>query len=653
MRILPVSTRQDISFKRRLTNDEENELRSVTAQAKEVLGNTGNSVLIIHDTCLPQSPARNTGVANILGRESDEFFEFAKTYFGVNTIEVLPQGEAGRVHRNGLVCAYENSALGLNDSLINPETLTGAKWRHILEQEEFDSIVAANDTVDKATTVQYDKINGQGTEFQTQMRNAFDRFMLLDENDELRRGFEKFKLENADWLEPKAVYDIIKRQNHGLDFECWSSTLDKNLYNQSFSETQRQTRINSLLRLNKKDAEFFRFKQFVAESHLQEGREKLHQKGLKLFGDMQIGFSPDERWANPEAFLPDYHIASNDWKAPCVNFLSLNDENSAASKLLKRKAALNARRYDGIRFDASWLYIRPKMVNNNTGTISRINYGGRILKMMEDEIKRVQGDKFSAQNLIHEFKAGREDFSIFSGDTPLPEVASRVTIFESENLGFSWGHYNYYSKTLGMSADSYILGVGDHTAQPLRQIAEEIQDSVAGNFIRKNGQVDVLAHIFNDTVENLAKPAEFIRAKFADTMCAKHNFIFFMDALGGISRFDSQRLNCKENYAYKISANFKQLYHQALQRGQGFNLPDVLARAFEKEGLCEQHKDLYKKLCDLANILKEKEHSQTENVVKKSAKGNAWKMGLIGVGVAAFILLLAGLRKHSNEQQAK
>ncbi|MCM1010774.1 MAG: 4-alpha-glucanotransferase [Fusobacterium sp.] len=656
MRILPVTQRQNIAFKRRLTNDEERELRTLNAQAKEVLGNTGNSVLIVHDACLPQAPARNTGVANILGQDSEEFFDFAKTYFGVNTIEVLPQGEAGRVHKNGLVCAYGNSALGLNDSLINPEILTEAKWRHIMLPEEFEAIVAANNAVDKATTVQYDKINGQNSVFQKQLRNSFDRFMVLDKNDDLRIEFEKYKAENADWLEPKVVYDVIKRQNGGREFDRWDSSLDKNLYNPRYPETQRNERINDVLSSNKRDAEFFRFKQFVAEKHLQLGREKLNKQGLKLFGDMPIGFAREEIWANPEAFLQDCHVASNDWKAPCLNYPTLTDENSAASRLLKRKAALNARRYDGIRFDASWLYIMPKMVDNNSQTIRRLYFGGDVLKMMEDEIRRVQGDKFSMQNLIHEFKASRDDFSIFNQGDIMPEVASRVTIFESENLGHSWGNNDYYSKTLGLAGDSYILGVGDHTAQPLRQIAEGMPDLVAHSIglVRKEEQIPVLAHIFNDTVENLSHPAEFIRSKFADTMSAKHNFVFFMDALGNMSRFDSQRLNRRENYAFKVPSDFKTKFHQALQKGHALNLPDILARAFEKEGLCEQHAELYKKLCKFAAILREKDVANVSENVKKTSKGGGWKTaGIIGLSLVALVALGMAFGKRSKQSDSE
>ena len=70
MKISPIAATQSLSFKRRLTHAEETEMAQVNARAKELLGNTGNSVLIVHDACLPQSAAKNTGVANILNPES-------------------------------------------------------------------------------------------------------------------------------------------------------------------------------------------------------------------------------------------------------------------------------------------------------------------------------------------------------------------------------------------------------------------------------------------------------------------------------------------------------------------------------------------------------------------------------------------------------
>lgn len=661
MKVYPADLRSNIAFKRHLTKAEEKEMVGLNNEAKELLGNTGNSVLVIHDACLPQSASVNTGVANLLGKDSAKFFDFAKTYFGINTIQVFPQGEFIKAHESGLVSAYSYSALGLNNSLIDLDSLTQDKWRNILLPEEFKAVVDANTLNDKARLVNFENINAPESAFQAKLKTAFNRFLTLDEDDSLRVDFEKFKRENDDWLTPKAVYSILKKENGGKENHSWSSALDKSLYDtaSAFSETERQERINNLLQVNKKHAEFVKFKQFVAEQHLDEARGNLHKKGLKLFGDMPIKFSFDEIWANPKAFLQGFSVRANDWCAPCLNYQeAVNDKDSAAAKLLKRKASLSARRYDGTRIDVSWMYVTPKIINNKTGESQRLNLGDTLLTMIEDEIKRVQGSSFSLQNIIHEFKAGSSDFSMFKEGSISPVVSPRMVILESENMTRGWGYNDYYTKTLGFTADGFIYGPGDHTSQPLVQIADGMVDAVERKnsnitLIRRDIQAPVLAELFNEETETMLKPSEFIRAKFADIMTAKHNFMFYMDPLGRSARFDSQCLNRLENYRWKVSANFLDDYHKSLQKGRALNLPDVLAKALEKEGLHEEHKDLYEKLLKFAKILEEEDPKDVVDSVSEAAgKSGGKKLGLIVAGVVAVgLLTLCAFKKTANKEQ--
>ena len=634
MRIYPVS-QNSIAFKRQLTKAETSEFQKVTAEAKQVLGNTGNSVLILSDACLPQDAKKNIGVANLLDKNSQEFFDFAKTYWGINTVQVLPQGECLRVGRSGLVCSYAYSALGLNDGLISAEALTQPKWKGLLKPSEFEEIVVANDKFDKDSMVNFDNVNSENSVFQKTLRKAFNRFVVMDENEPLKREFEVFKSENNDWLKPKSVYRLLKKQNGGKDFYKWDSDLDRELYDSTsrFTESQRKTRIDEVLNSNKSDVDFFEFKQFLAEKHLEEARHKLNKKGLKLFGDMLINFSEDEKWANPQAFRKDYYIGSNDWRASCLDYHNIRDENSASAKLLKRKAGLFAKRYDGTRFDAAWMYINPKMINRDTKQILRLDLGSSVLDLIENEFKKVKGATFSKEDLSYEFKAGFDEFSMFKDGAVRPEVASRVAILESEFMSDTWGHNNHFRNVAGFKPEGYILGVGDHTAQPLAQIALGVNDGVevfksqsSVPCIRRDAHAPALAKLFNDTVENMSVPANFVRAKFADIIDAKHNFVFYMDALGRTSRFDSQGLNNSDNYRFKIGQDYQQAYHKNVQKGFGLNLPDVMAKAFERAGLQEQHADLYKKLQDFAKILKEKD---VEDVVDVSRRVSSGKWGYV------------------------
>ena len=89
MKIGKVQT--DISFKRALTSDELTEYKKVLSEARSVANNGGNSIFIVHDSCLPQALETDTGVGHLTSKSSSEFFDYIKTYMGVNSVEVLPQ----------------------------------------------------------------------------------------------------------------------------------------------------------------------------------------------------------------------------------------------------------------------------------------------------------------------------------------------------------------------------------------------------------------------------------------------------------------------------------------------------------------------------------------------------------------------------------
>ena len=644
MQVSPISIPYKVNFGRRLSADEEHEMVSANSQAKRLLGNTGNSTLIVHDVCLPQNNTTNTGVASPHARKSLEFFEFAKKYFGINTVEYLPQGEFTKKHRSGLICAYSNSSLSLNESLIDLEALTSENWDEILKPEELESIVDENNLPTKETLVNFENIYGEKTEFQTGLKKAFKRFKNLDRDNLLAQEFSQYKVANDDYLMPKAIYNVLKGQNDGKDFDKWTNELDKALFDDEspFTKEQRNTRIKEILDNNAEEIEFYKFKQFVAEKHLAESRLELQKKGIKVIGDMPIGFAKDEIWTNPKAFLRNGYVSASDWKAPCLNYDDIiNNSESAGAKLLKRKAGLMAQRYDGLRFDASWMYIRPNITAPEHE--KHPDYGSKVLKIMEDEVQRVQGSEFSEENLIHEFKASHENFPLFEGGNINKEVRNRYIILESENLNSGWGNSDYCKRTF----DKYILGIGDHTAKPLQTIAETENT-------QKATQVRALAKIFNDAEENLTNPVEFVRAKFADIMSSKHNFIFYMDAFGRTERFDSQAENGFENYRYKIPEDYLDSYHKAVQEGRGLNLSDALAKAFEKEGLDKKHPHLYKKLCKFAQILKEKEPTETSASQTKSAEKFPWKkLGIGGAIIVATGLAVGAIYKYNKQKESE
>ena len=598
MRIFSVNS--FINFKRELKPNEINDYKSTLLKAREIVGQTDKSIFIMPSSCLPQSKEFNTGIGHIASKKSQEYLEYMHNYLGFNIVEDLPAGQV--VPFNDFYCAYNSSALALGNHQICPELLLTDEYANILTKEELAEIVNNNKIKEKDSLVNFKNVMNINSSQDKVIKKAYKRFLELDNNNDLKKRFFKFIEENKDWL------------NFPREYEG--------------------------------DLEYFKFKQFLAEEHLQKGRKSLNSKNIKLAGDCLIGFSADEVKAFPEAFKKDHFIGTPDWCLPALNYDTILDESSASNKLLKRKIQLFAKRYDVIRFDVAWAYVTPIITPSDVHSIKEENrkyMGDSLLKLIEKWVKEIKGEDFDLKNLIYEFDADPKEFKAFEGSDLIPALKNRVKIYGStymHNTGYDkWG-YNRAFLDRGWSPDEFIIGVGNHDPQPLRQIANDIPDQVKvfseeenkyviREYFHKKDAIKPLSEELNIPQEKLNNPVEFAKAKFAEPMTAKNNQYFYMDVFGREERFDMQGLNTtvhpEKNYAYKVPENYQKAYHKAIQEGFGFNIMDSLEKIFVSKGYDKKHPDLYAKIVKYKNILKEKDVTEEVSTKVNETKSNIVK----------------------------
>jgi len=655
--VLVKSVKSNISFKRALAPNEMGRFSAVCDEAKKLVGQTGKSIFIVHDACLPQSEAKNTGVGNLSSDEAQAFFAYMKQYLGFNTVEVLPPGEI-KGH-NSFYCAYAGSALSLGNHQINPELLTTEKFNKILSLQEFNEIVSANTAQNKETVANFKNVTGENSALEIALKKAFKRFMELDGSTELKKSFEAYKAENNDWLEPKSVFKILEKKYGTDDYTCWGG-IDGILYDPYVKEPDRIARIAQILKENPDETEFYKFKQFLADSHLAIGRKKLNSLGVSLTGDCEIGFSKDEVWANPKAFIQGAFIGDKDWAAPCLDFDSIKngDITSESAKLLKRKVQLCAKRYDSIRFDVGWAYFKPIIYHYN-GNVQTKNLGNSVLSFIEQSVKEIKGQNYDLNNLIYEFQGG----DIFDSTGNLYEpVKKRVKVFDSvfmkDNAEDIWGSNNAYLKR-GWAPDEFVIGVGNHDSQPLRQIANNIKDTVPaddGGYHKKLA-ADALAKIFGIDRAKLDDPVEFAKAKWAEPMMAKNNMMFYADVFARQERFNMHHENLtvhpERNFALKIPFDYEKAYHKGIQEGFGFNIMDSFEKIFKTKGLDKTQPELYAEIVKFRDILNEGGSAAKST---RNLKNNKFIKPIILIGaavclIAATIMVLK--KKPSNVQNKK
>ena len=653
MRISPI--RNSVSFGRELRQNEIAEYTAVRDEAKKLAGQTGKSIFIVHDPCLPREKSVDTGLGNLATKEAKDFFQYMKTYLGFNTVEVLPAGEVATF--KGAYCAYAGTALSLGNHQINPLLLTTPEFEKILKRKEYDEIVKSNKKMSPPEWyANFKNVMEDNSAQDKALKIAYERFKKLPANSKLKKEFAQYSTENNDWLEPKGIFKTLLKTYHTHKYDEWQNEVDRNLYNPDFDLGKRTERIEELLKENSDNIEFYKFKQYLADSHLAIGRRNLNNLGLDLKGDCEIGFSADEKWANPKAFKHGHFIGMKEWGLPALDYDTLSDPNSAAAKLLKKKVQLCAKRYDSIRFDVGWAYVNPKIFPDEGKPFTKY-MGDSVLNFIENAVKEVKGENYDLKNLIYEFEGG--DIFGQNGEL-LPPVKNRVKIFGTTYMHESWGSNDAFLKR-GWSPDEFIVGVGNHDPQPLRQIANNVEDlTVHDNRFHKAPAINPLARILKLNPENLNNPVEFAKAKWAEPMMAKNNQMFYMDVFGREERFDMQDLNAvypERIYAYKIPENYRQLYHQAIREGYGFNIMDSLDKVFKAKGLDQSHPEIYAKIVHFRDVLLEDPSNGSLNKVSKNKflKPLVVSTALIATltGGAVFMKNRKNSTKNRNENFAK
>ena len=543
-------------------------------QAKAKAGNCGKSVLIIPADCLPNS----TGVGNLGTEESLKFFDFAKQYWGINELQILP---AGRFHKhNGHYPIYSGSSMDLGEQMIDIKSF--------IPESDYQKIVKNHK---QTGFVDYENIISHNSVQEEVLKNLYDNM-----NSNMKAEFELYKTKRANLLEKNGLYHALREINGTHEYKNWNAT-DKNLFNPDIVDSaKRQKRIEEIHKLKGKKIDFYKFKQYLAEKSLEKAKRNINSKGLKLNGDMICGFSYDEVWSHPKAFIENATIG---WGLPALNF-----DTPEAEKLLREKVRLYAERYDGFRVDASWTYVNQPV--NSTYK----DHGDRILNIIDDEVKKVKGVNYDLKNIMHEFAASSEQFSLYSGDQMKPYLKDRVKIYTSEGLLSDWGSNKSFLKR-GWNPKSFIIGASNHDSDKIKLT---------------DRQAEILSDILKIPRKKLEKYSEFFKAKIAEPLSAYNNMIYFTEALG----LNGSRLTTV------VPDNYEKTYLEAVKKGEAYNPMDALEKIFKANGIDKEDPKLYGKIVKYRKILEDK----TVFPFKKA-------------GIAALCLILTGYGIYKYTQKTK
>lgn len=584
-----------------LTKEEKEAFIKTKESALDVIGRPEKSVFIYSSACLPQAPESNTGTGTLLSKQGEEFLDVVKTFTTANVIQDVPSGEYMAAPDGGFYTPYKTSSQALSTHLIEPELLLDDKFGKIITPEELKEVVSANNGECKDVLANFENVVAPNSPFDKMLKKAYERFKTGESEQikALRSEYDAYSAKNAQWLESHGIYEVLSKKYNTPLFDHWGEEVDKKLYDPDFSQEARDARRAKILSENASDIEFYKFKKFLSDKFLGLARDKAHEKGLKFGGDVAYQFPLSDMFSNPKAFSYDVYMGPLDKKIPALNFYQITDQNSPAAKLLAQKFALAASRYDTIRVETGWGYVTP-MLRNSEGSYHEQKYmGSSVLELIENAVKSVKGENYNPKDIFYEVEAGEKDFKAFNDDGSLLEpLRDRVKIYTSDYMKRGWGSSRAYSDNFKIPASDYMYGASKVDTTPLVELATH------GIYTqRKENQVKELGSILNLDTKTLEDTNEFIRAKNAEPLLAKNNFMFFTEFFGSDRTFSDVARATKESFRVKIPANPEQAYYDAVKTGHAFNLMDAFEKIFKAKGYDNEHPELFAKIVEFKNKL--------------------------------------------------
>jgi len=610
-----------INFGNALSTRQEKEQKELIKEVRQALGHDDAiSVGKIYAAGAPSAAGQDTGVGKINSQENFRLCELLQVYAGATAIKSFPLGQLGSsmaYKEKGYYGSYQRSTLTLGEDNINLFNLSKPEYGSILPKSEAQKFVdrhsksgVGQNKINYANEI--GRENPENYPINSALKVAFHNFKTQEATPkltELRNEFEAYKVQkqpvDIDDIQTRAaLYPVLQAENklnffHGFDKNPEIRAAKMPEFEKMKSE-------------HAEEIEFFKFKQFIAEKEVAAAKQELNKKGMDLFVDMAIGFSPVEEATYPDAFLDGNNgrKASLGWGLPVLDVESLTQkDDSPAHKLLRDKTALNLMRADGIRFDVGWSYAKP-FFDKGDGYV-HLDATSKIIHTFEDTAREIKGENFDQRKLVYEFDASKTDFDIVKENKLFQDIKGMLVLTtveeynDDKNIG--WKHTAFFHEQCRLKDDQMLVGTNNHDRESVIECAENPQ-------MREN-HISALKRVFNTEDESLFKDdndvnennRKFTLGKFAECFNVKNQFTFYNDVFGRRCKVDTHWVKPVENeYRCRLERNYEENFHRNIQEGYGLNLMDTFRFIMEQRGLDKTMPALFNKVKAFAEYLAEK-----------------------------------------------
>ncbi len=617
--------------------------KKTVAKGLKTLGKK-NLALILQGVSFPSVNNDNTGFGSYNSDGGKRVIDFASGMF--SGIQLGPAGKTKLSDSS----PYTGTIFSENPLFINLKELTTKDWGNLLSEKTYQAIVENNPS--KGTNRASYAYACE--KFEVALKEVYQNFKK-NSSSKFQKPFEKFKKENAFWLDNDALYEAFVLENSSDYWPHWKSELDKTVFNPK-DQKAAQSRIKEISKKYENVIEQYKFTQFIVAQQSEKTREYAKKHNIKMIADRQVAFSDRDCWAYQSLFLegyclgcpPDYFSEDGQaWGFPVVDPEKLFDAkgNLGEAGVLLKKLYLKMFKENpgGVRIDHTVGLVDPWVYK--AGCLPKIEEGaGRLysspqhpvlkkyaIATMEDIdteydpdeekwVKKLTDSQIAKYGLMIEKiviaaakEAGLDKNAIVAEDLgtltyPVEQVMKKYELQGMKLVQFvvpDEEDHPYRCKNI--VPNSWAM-VGTHDNEPILMWAQSMmKEQVQLEPHVKNLMEDMFCKFDNpdEFCQKLWNDPQFLAfAKLVEIFAsdAQNLQVFFTDFFGINEVYNKPGTSGDPNWTLRLPDEFEEFYKQGLCECKALNLPLVISYAIRARGaeFATKNNEL---LCELGKLI--------------------------------------------------
>jgi 4-alpha-glucanotransferase len=579
-------------------------------------------VLGVHASAFPPG-SWDTGYGAPLSDAGQRLLRFAAR-LGFNALQVGPAGQVSTVN----LSPYDGTAFARNTWSLGVRALAEDELARLLPADVIDRLgLGAVGT----TRVQPHRVTHIISQVLDACCAGFQRLRTREPAHPLLREFDRFRLEQAPWLELNAACDALA-ERFGGDSKRVGPAVHA-LFGRGAPGQQGHAALREHLGPAFDRSELA---QYLCHAQSASFRALARAEGLSLWGDLQVGFSERDRMLYSECFTPRWLLGAppsrtnpegQPWGYPVLDPDQLDSPDSPARRIFERRLRKMLSEHDGVRIDhphglvCPWIYrssdqdashavrhgarafesprgpdhdlerwaiARPSDLNPR----ARSAFADDLVEHLDDAQVARYARLFDVLANLSDGRGGlREVFAaevLSTSPYPLRRVLARHGLgrFRVTQKADTTDPDDVYRTDQARPEDWVMLGT--HDTPPVF--------AVAAGWLHTRTAEARAAYLAARLIEDpAARPAavarfassaaELVSASFADLLAsrAENVYVFVGDLLGETEPFNRAGIVHPDNWTARLPENFEDVYAQRVRDGRALDITAALTLAVTRK----------------------------------------------------------------------